>query len=197
MDARTVTIVRVGLTALLVACALPCRADSPALPMPQVIASLGNRYYLKVVPQDSYAGGAFDAAVYKVTEVSGGQDTLLYRVNGWGEGGALLWSDGSKIARTGPWTLSTISPRYALAVAFYDEGRVVAQYAIADLMQDLGCIQKSTNHYMWGDGLKWARNDASAEVEIDTYDGLAIVFDIRTGALLERRRIAQGCRSRW
>jgi hypothetical protein len=28
-------------------------------------------------------------------------------------------------------------------------------------------------------------------------DGLAVVFDIRTGALLERRRIAQGCRSPW
>jgi hypothetical protein len=164
-------------------------ADSPAVPVPMVISAPRQGYYLKIVPT-GFAGQRIEGTVYRV---GAGEDEAVYRISGW-QAGALLSSDGTKIAWSGPWTLSGVPPREALAIAFFDKGKQVARYTVADLMQDLGCSEYSTKHYQWGSAAKWALNDWSGEVEIDTYDGLAVVFDITTGAMLERRRIGRGCR---
>src|SRR5687768_16029631 len=92
--------VRVYAIALLALC-IPLRspADEERSHTPLVFTSPSNGYYFKIVPKDVSDNSAM-GYVYRVETI---KDKLLYRTQGWYSFEVLLSSDGSKIARRGPW----------------------------------------------------------------------------------------------
>jgi hypothetical protein len=73
----------------------------------------------------------------------------------------------------------------APAVSFYAQGQLLRQYRVADLVSNPARLEHSPEHILWAAGA--ALNDETGRFVVMTQDGLQVTFDIRTGALLEKR----------
>jgi hypothetical protein len=167
----------------------PLLADQERAHTPLVFVAPSNEYYFKLVPKDVVD----ESAVGYVYRVEASRDKLVYRTKGWYSFEVLLSSDGSKIARRGPWARFDSPPEKTVAIAFYDQGTETAKYMISHLLQNLECVHRSISHYEWGSEIAWVPGAWPEQIQVETYDGQKIMFDMSSGKILERRRITARC----
>jgi hypothetical protein len=164
-------------------------ADQERPHTPLVFSAPSSEYYFKIVPKDV----SDESAIGYVYRVEASRDRLIYQTKGWYSFEVLLSSTGSKIARRGPWARFDSPPEKTIAIAFYSQGSPTAQYVVSDLLRDLTCIQRSVSHYEWGSSITWVPGTWPEQIQVQTYDGQNIVFDMDSGKILERRRITARC----
>jgi len=164
-------------------------ADEERPHTPLVFSSPSNEYYFKLVPKNV----SDESAVGYVYRVGAPRDTLVYQTKGWYSFEVLLSSNGSKIARRGTWAGFDNPPEIAVAIAFYSQGLPTTQYKVSDLLRDPTCIQHSISHYQWGGSITWVPGAWPEQIQVQTYDGQNIVFDMDSGKIVERRRITARC----
>jgi hypothetical protein len=75
----------------------------------------------------------------------------------------------------------------------------MTQFMVSDLLTDLSCVRPSVSHYIWGSGFKLVRDwddereTIKEQIQIDTYDGQTITFDMANGKILKRYRMSNHC----
>ncbi len=90
-------------------------------------------------------------------------------------------SDGRHVVRMGPWAQSTSD----LAIAFYEDGKELKQYAISDLVKDPNKLKHTVSHFFWRTDLTY--NEKEATVFLKTVDGISYTFSIKTGEIIEKK----------
>lgn len=187
-----------ALFAVLFALPFLAMADQERLPVPLVFSSPSYEYYFKLIPAP---GPHFHEreARGELYRVESGKDTLLYETSGWYAFEVVVSADGNNLARRGPWPTLGIPESQVLAVAFYSKGALTGRYMVSDLVENSDCLPRSLGHYDWGGKLRWGVDvlwgvRAQGEVVVvDTYDGQSVIFDMKNGRIVEKRRITEGC----
>lgn len=173
-------------------------ADQERHPVPLVFSSPSQEYYFKLIPGPGPNFLERDArgALYRVEK---NEDTLLYTTTGWYSFEIIVSAGGDSLARRGPAPSNHIPASQTLAVAFYSRGALTNQYMVSDLVENLDCLPRSLGHYEWGGELLWGVDllwgvRAQGEiVVVNTYDGQSIIFDMKSGRIVKKRRITAGC----
>lgn len=101
-----------------------------------------------------------------------------------------LSSDGKHLVRMGFWTgrrddegLEKGEPAVKqLAVAFYNEGKLLKAYTIEDLIEKSNKIPPSVSYFRWKKEVSF--DDATSQLSILTVEGKRYVFDVRSGEIL-------------
>src|SRR2546423_15301375 len=117
------------------------QADSPAPPRAYVTASRLGRYFFKMIPEKWHREGDkyfVDRAAFGVAyEVDPeGEFKEIWRTSGWYCFEAFLSEDGKYLVRMGPWNGGREPAKGDLAVAFYENGKLLKEYSTADLVDD-------------------------------------------------------------
>jgi len=109
-----------------------------------------------------------------------------------------LSADGVHVARMGPW--ARLSPSKTmlnqevakeelaqLAVAFYENGVMIKEYSIADVIKEKSRLPQSISHFMWYTSVTF--DDEQELLSITTTDNEKCTFDLKTGVLIERKSL--------
>jgi hypothetical protein len=88
-------------------------------------------------------------------------------------------SDGRHLIRMGPWPSSSDE----LAVAFYEDGRLLCEYRIYQLVSDPLSLPHSVSHFEWKRGV--SLDDAKNELHVTTQLNEEYIFDVTTGLMVE------------
>lgn len=89
-------------------------------------------------------------------------------------------SDGKHIVRMGPWAQSTRD----LAIAFYENGKDLKQYAISDLVKDTNALKHTVSHFFWRTDLKY--NEKESTITLKTVDTITYTFSVKTGEIIKK-----------
>ena len=88
-------------------------------------------------------------------------------------------NDGVHIVRHGPWA-SSLKHR---AVAFYANGKLLADYQIGELIENTDALIRTVSHFFWhGDD---SFNNEALIYTLGLIDGGRFEFDLRTGSILK------------
>lgn len=166
----------------------PLRADTLADPFPWVTTAEGGRYFFKMVPAKNRVQEdkiitereAFGVA-YSMAE--DGSFEELWKTSGWFTFGGFLSQDGRYFVRMGPWA-SDQENLTDLAVAFYDGGKPLKEYAVRDLIRDTKAVVKSVSHYDWTPAKQTTPNGIHGGLfTLTLIDRTVCHFDLATGRL--------------
>ena len=137
-----------------------------------------------------------DPEIRKIYHESGlyrndGSTTPLWTVD-WYSTLVHVSSDGKYLAKLGPWPtyqdqkdFENGSPALEqLALAFYKERKLFKKYKIRDLIQNPKKLAKGRSHFQWKERI-WF-DDVSGRLNVITHDEQKLVFDIRSGKIVER-----------
>ena len=94
-------------------------------------------------------------------------------------------SDGQHLARMGPWPglkKGREPDVQELAVAFYENGRLLKRYSIADLIDDPKNLRQSVSHFQWEKDVSF--DDTLSELTIITTEDNKYVFDVKSGKMI-------------
>ena len=83
---------------------------------------------------------------YEVLE--DGEFKELWRAHGWYASHGYLSRDGRYFVRFGPWATDQEN-HTDLAIAFYDQGRLLKQYEVRELIKEPDKLEDSVSHYNW------------------------------------------------
>jgi hypothetical protein len=103
-----------------------------------------------------------------------GESAPLYTVD-WYAHSVDLSSDGRLAVRHGPWA----SDKSDLAVAFYDNGKLLAEYEVADVVVFTWPWQHSVSHFTWKD--ESCFDVTTNELTLSTRSWSSFQFDATTG----------------
>jgi hypothetical protein len=158
-------------------------ADLPAPAYPYVVSSKDGTHYFKMLPDpknlfalDTHGRGV----AYEVTK--NGKDKTLWRVAGWYSFSTFISNDGKYLVRVGNWPPGEPSAQH-LAVAFYDNGKLIKRYSPLDVLKDPAHAPRSVSHYRWLKDL----NGFYKETEMFSFvtvENIEYTFDVTTGKLL-------------
>ncbi len=168
-------------------------ADSPAPPYPWVITSAGGKYLFKMVPakqreedgESVVEREAFGVA-FKITE--DGKFEEIWQTNGWYTFGGFLSEDGRYFIRFGPWA-SDKKKHTDLAIAFYDQGALLMEYQVRELIKQPDMLEYSVSHYEWRPAIQTEPDGFQdgifhlVMIDKTTYD-----FDYKTGKIISSGR---------
>jgi hypothetical protein len=90
-------------------------------------------------------------------------------------------SDGKHVVRMGPWAKATSD----LAIAFYEDGKELKQYAVSDLVKDLDKLRHTVSHFFWRTDLSY--DDKEGTVFLKTVDGISYTFSVKTGEIIDNK----------
>ncbi len=173
----------------------PVRADSPAPPVPWMKTAGRGEYLFKMVPAKVHLKGddfVIDresyGAAYQISEE--GELQELWRTEGWYTFEGYLSEDGRYFVRIGPWA-SDQENHTDLAVAFYDKGKLLKEYAVRQLIKKPDLLEYSVSHYMWRPSVQ--TEPTGFYDDTDTFilvmiDKTAYCFDAKTGDILNTTR---------
>jgi len=126
----------------------------------------------------------------------GGEMKEMWKVDGWYSHEVFLSIDGHYLVRMGTWNFGQGVKPGDLAVAFYEDGRLLRSYSTADLVKDPTKVIVTSSHYFWlarDDRQGLARlsqaelsprlDDDSRSFTLSTVDGVKYWFDIATGRI--------------
>lgn len=140
-----------------------------------------------VIARDSFG------ICYRLTEE--GKFVEVWSVSGWFSPEIYLSDDGKHLIRVGPWSKGHEPEAGDLAVAFYQNGKLLKSYSTADLVRRPGAVLASVSHYDW---LARARDAERGESNPDsklrlvgdrvfhlkTCDQIKYQFDVTTGKII-------------
>lgn len=168
-------------------------SDEEVSPRAYVATAGEGVFYFKMVPKLIYpidpqtVQGAGHA--YRVLE--GGQDELLWSTSGWYAYRVCLSDDGRYLVRLGNWPRGRAPSAEHLAIAFYDQGKLLKSYSTKDLILDPDKIQPSVSHYQFVRGTPHFVGPYGYAFQLITADGVEYRFDVRTGAVSSRKKLVE------
>lgn len=186
--------------------ALHVRADSVAEPVPKITTSESGSVFFKMVPpkghveDDKYVIDRQPFGVaYRVDE--DGKMNELWRTKDWYAFEVYLSNDGRHLVRMGPWSDGKEGAAEDLAIAFYEDGKLLKEYSTADLLKDKKAVKTTVSHYRWrapahisdlpggdaDDPIGPIRLDYDGVIQLRTSEGTVIRFDSNTGKILDRK----------
>ena len=162
-------------------------SDLPS-PFPYVATSSSGRFYFKMAPgRDVYGFGA----AYAVT-ASSSQDAELWSVSGWYSFRVFLSDDGrylvSLFSRTSSPRTEASEPADPF-VSFYDNGKLLAQYTIAQLIGDPEAILRDPERKFVQLSSPPHLDATEAVFRIVTGEQVEYTFDIKTGSILKKQSL--------
>ena len=161
-------------------------ADTPA-PQNDYIIEVGEGEYLFVMlgPSDFGWGSSPDEQIRKVYNQSG-----LYRKNDptqplwtvdWYAHTVFVMDDGKHLARLGPWPGKWNFRDTAFM--FYEEGVLIQDYEVRDLVLFPILLPQTVSHYTWLSSIDFDQETGMLFVESITNE--RYLFDVATGEVLE------------
>ena len=190
----------------ILAFALHAKADSVADPVPRVTTSESGTFFFKMVPpkghveDDKYVINRKPFGVaYRVNEE--GEMIELWRTECWHAFEIYLANDGRHLVRMGPWSEGREASTEDLAIAFYEDGKLLKEYSTSDLLKDKRAVKTTVSHYRWRapveisnlpsveavDPIGPIRLNYDGVIQLRTSEGTIIRFDSNTGKILERK----------
>lgn len=106
--------------------------------------------------------------------------TPLWTVN-WHSSHVYITADGRYLVRPGPWP--THYNFGEIAVAFYEEGRLLESYSVSDLVKNPFTLPQSVSHYRWRQEMDF--REERAQLFVRTMHGERYLFDVTTGEVIE------------
>lgn len=167
---------------------VPANADRPARPTRYMTVAPDGLSLFIMVPAAQRDGVqvAAHGVASRLTET--GDLEPLWSVEGW-YAKTHLAAGGELLVREGPW--ASAEPDQELAIAFYDRGREIRRYVVADLLRDPKSIIRSVSHYQWqGREAGYPRLTGSGGFLLTTVEGDLLTFDVHTGEIIDRRPAA-------
>ena len=180
------------------------RADSIMPPRPLVFTNdYGSDVFFTMTPalrDDDYnlIRKPYGVA-YKVD--SSGKLNELYKTEGWYSFKIFISYDGQYLVRMGPWNTGSQPEDDHLAVAFYQNGKLLKEYSTLDLVKDTSKVIPTVSHYFWMAPDPTDRGISEAERHkfrlslglrnrfvIYTIDGWRYLFDITTGDIISESK---------
>ncbi len=183
------------LLAAVLATGNPLYADNEGDPHPWFTTSPDRRTMFKMVPArfeekgDDYVK-IRDAEGHAYSMDQDGTLKELWKVHGWFTWQGYLASDGKHFVRMGPWA-SDQENLSDLAIAFYQQGNLLKEYRVNELIQNREAISFSVSHYQWQPEIQTKPNGFDSEEEsfsLVTADKSIYIFDIKTGGILRKER---------
>lgn len=186
----------VVMLAVVFLCPRSASADSEAPPEDYKVLSPNNEYVLVLlVPDRDRDWYTEDKTLRKHYPTSGlyrndGSNESLWTMD-WHSYEAYLSSDGKHAVRMGPWPrlwndkdIELDGPALKqLAIAFYEEGRLLKEYTIGDLIKDPKKLPPHTiSHFQWKKDIQF--DDKENRIKLMTFDGQQFVLDITTGEMI-------------
>src|SRR5262245_56576357 len=158
--------------------------DLPS-PFPYVTTSASGRFYFKMAQgRDVYGFGT----AYAVT-ASSSSDAELWSVSGWYSFSTFLSNDGRYLVSLFPRTSSPPTEHSEPAdtfVAFYDNGKLLAQHSIAQLIQDPDAIVRDPERQFVQASPLPQLDDLEFTFRFTTGEGVEYTFNIRDGSVLKK-----------
>lgn len=188
------------------ACASPVSADQEASNVAHVAAGPYGRCYAKSVPRHLYdpEGGPRQQGRTEIYQVGDPEDVLLRKYDWFSQTLFVRCRPGSGtvVVRVGPWHRGRDPRADHLAIAFYQDGRLIRRHSTLDIAggerAEQGAFSKfknvsaSVSHYSvfasWPELTKITETVGSIfkedwVIKATTVDGRVLVFDIETGEL--------------
>jgi hypothetical protein len=182
--------------AALLAVAPTASVDSPASPTPQVVASESGEAFVRFdLPGDK----PWDESRCRITafEVGlDGKDHEIWRTEGWYAFKCWLSHDGHLLARLGPWSFGSEPEDTDLAVAFYQDGRLLRAWSTRELVQDDSRVERTVSHYVWLRSSNFEETWNKSVLTIETLDDLRWTFDLATGEVVGREHVSHAPESK-
>lgn len=88
--------------------------------------------------------------------------------------------EGKYLVRMGPWA-SNVNQ---LAVAFYENGKLIKEYMIKDLVGNSDKLARTVSHFFWRKDVNM--NQESKKLRIKTLTDETYIFDIQTGDIIDK-----------
>lgn len=164
--------------------AAPVAADTEMPPTDYAKETENGKYIFVMLAPDGPRWSSQKPEIREVYKYSGlynndGSREPLWKVY-WYSFTVYPGSDGRHLVRMGPWAMSTSN----LAIAFYQDGKELKQYAISDLVKDTNALKRTVSHFFWRTDLKY--NEKEGTVFLKTVDGINYTFSIKTGEIIKR-----------
>jgi hypothetical protein len=180
----------------LIVAAATARADEEVAPHAYVATAAGGDYYFRMVPEP--VAGPYDpqtipgtGRAYRVTDRE--TDEALWSTSGWYAFKVLLSYDGRYLVRIGNWPRGRAPAAEHLAIAFYDQGKLLAAYSTKDLILAPERLLPSVGHYEFlAEPPAFLEPAGGYALRLVTADGVEYVFDVQTGAVTGRRPLDAG-----
>lgn len=168
----------------------PAYADSEAMPIPRITAAKHGTCYFKMMP--SKLNHDKSGEVYEKEEAFGiaykldheGSAKEIWKTKGWYAFEVYVSSNCENLVRMGNWSRGVEPEKSDLAVAFYNNGKLIKRYSTADLINNKKSVSRSISHY------SWQANDALYPLlkydntfQIKTIENKIYVFDVITGEI--------------
>lgn len=168
--------------------ATPALADREACPTPYVKANERGSIYFKMSPDPAApcdrtkgSGAAYQVAV--------GADQLLWKTEGsWYAQTTFLSEDGRYLIRIGNWPRGRKPSKDHLAIAFYDNGKLLKRYSTLELIKDPSQVETSVSHYAFYHDPPGFTAPHAKTFLLTTIDGIAYTFNITTGEIASTKK---------
>lgn len=174
-----------SLIVLAISLSAPVMADSEAPPSDYTKETENGKYIFVMLAPEGPRWSSRNPEIRTMYKYSGlynnnGSSEPLWKVY-WHSFSVYPSSDGKHVVRMGPWA-QLISD---LAIAFYENGNELKQYAISDLIKDTDKLRRTVSHFFWNTDLKY--NDKEGTVFIKTVDGISYTFSVKTGEIVKKQ----------
>ena len=178
---------RFAQVALVVLLLSPCAlGDTPAAARAYVGVGDGGHYYFKILPclKNSSDLSCGSVRVYEVSDE--GPDRPVWSASGWFAFSAYLSDDGKYLVRMGDWPGGSEPSDSDLAIAFYEDGKLLKQYSTKQLIRDPSKVVRSVSHYQF---LREVRGfqPYTKMFTIVAVDGTEYTFDVRHGDIVREK----------
>ena len=164
------------------------KADDEAGPYAYVVTAQWGRYYFKMSPdpKDPYDHEKGVGVAYSVSPK--GVDQELWKTEGWYAFQTYLSSDGRHLIRLGNWPRGHAPSKDHLAVAFYEDGKLLKAHSTLDLIRNLSKVRPSVSHYQY---YKVTPNfkPNPQDFSLITVDDIEYTFDIKTGKITHQKQL--------
>ena len=157
-------------------------ADKIAPNREHTVFSQNKQFLITLTPSEPYE----DKGSGKAYRVEKKGTVFLWNVD-WFARRVFLSNNGTNLVRMGPW--ASKRDLSDLAVAFYENGRLLKEYRVADLIQDPASVQRTASHYFWQDRDRLTPLGLSSgdrEFKVRTIEGVTYTFDVATGEILSK-----------
>jgi hypothetical protein len=160
-------------------------ADSPKEPYPYVSVSIDGRYYFKMLPDPEDPWGNNSSGVmYEVSP--SGNDKVLWSVSGWYAHATYVSYDGKYLVRLGGWRVWP--PKGDLAIAFYENGRLLKRYDTVDVVNDVTKFRRGISYYEYLKGVG-GFNGYTHKFTLTTVEDIEYTFDATDGKVVAKNRL--------
>jgi hypothetical protein len=149
-------------------------ADKPMAPYTYVTTSVGGRYYHKMKLNGT-------GTLYQVTNDN--SDVPLWHTSGWYSFRVFLSSDGKYLVRLGNWPSGRNPNKEHVAIAFYENGKLLKSYGTKDLIANESLVRSSVSHYEFMKNGPYLQISYDRTFTLITIDNLEYVFNIKTGEI--------------